>query len=169
MEHSSQRRVTIGHDYLSLSSAVLGKCSDHVTESGQRQIDCVTFGETVTTSLGLTGLFGTSQIYQVDLRGCLALLALEVGNLDDFDRENGVGSAAGVVHGGLINCTVLISKSNPLLDLLVVFNYFLLDSFDVDISFVLTNLKRLTTSGFGNKEVLDLLHVNLNHMDGDLE
>ena len=78
-------------------------------------------------------------------------------------------SAAGLVHGGLINCTVLISESYPLLDLLVVFNGFLLDSFNVYISFVLTNLKGLTTSGFGNQEVLDLLHVNLNHMDGHLK
>ena len=80
-----------------------------------------------------------------------------------------MGSAAGLVHSGLINCTVLISESYPLLDLLVVFNDFLLDSFDVDISFVLTNLKGLTTSRFSDQEVLDLFHVNLNHMNGHLK
>ena len=165
-EHSGERGVAIGHDNFSSAGAVLGKRRNHITECGQRQIDCVTFSETITARLGLAGLLGTSQINQVDLRGSLALLALGVGNLDEFKGENGVGSAASTVHGGSFNCTVLIAERNPLLDLFVVFNDFICNSFDVDVSFVLTNLEGLTTRGFSDKEVLDLLHVNLNHMNG---
>jgi hypothetical protein len=98
----------------------------------------------------LAGLLGTSQINQVDLRGSLALLALDVGNLDEFKGKNGVGSAASTVHSGSFNCTVLIAERNPLLDLFVVFNDFICDSFDVDVSFVLTNPEGLTTRGFGD-------------------
>ena len=110
-------------------------------------------------------LLGSSQIDNIDLGTECSLLASDVTDLLEFNRNDGVGATRGSVHSRSSNCSVLISHVDNLLHRGIVRNSLFLGSCDVDVSLGLSDFEWGSSLRWWNEQILDLFHVDLDHLD----
>jgi len=115
------------------------------------------------------GFFWTSEIDKVNnsLHGWFfPLKSCKFGHLNCDDC---VRSRRGRVHGSTPYRPVFVPQLDELVDLLVVSYSLFARSMHPDLSSVGFNFKRSSSLWRLNKQILDFLHINFDHLNGSLE
>ena len=148
---------------------MIGEDLNNITKARQRLVDRIALGKTITRGASLVLLLGASQIDNIDHGSKTALLTSHFGDLLEVDGNDSMGARRCFVHLGGADGTVTFTLVNDTLDVRVALHRRLLGSLNVDTGWGGLDREIFhSTLRSRHEQILNLLHVDFDHLDGHL-